>query len=94
MSDLTLFVLEADLSDLPEGHLAKLEEILLRTQKSSLSQIEEVNSALTSINEIRRKRAGEAQKPQKQKNPPSYGFRLQRFLLSAAHGSSGRASSR
>ncbi len=56
MSDLTLFVLEADLTDLSEKQLNKIEEVLLRSQNSAAQQIEDITSALKVLNDVRQSR--------------------------------------
>ncbi|MEM9782399.1 MAG: hypothetical protein AAF899_07980 [Pseudomonadota bacterium] len=65
MSDLSLFVMETDLSELPDGQLSRMEEILLRSQKSALTEIDEINSALIAINDVRRRRGGDDKKTAK-----------------------------
>ena len=49
--------------------LAKIEDILLRSQKSALSQVEDINNALAAINKIR----SEGGSTPKKKYPPPDG---------------------
>ena len=58
MSDLTVFILEADLNELQLTHLNKIEEILLRSQDSAVQELEDITSALKSLNEVRQRRDG------------------------------------
>lgn len=59
MSDLSVFVLEADLSNMSVDQLNKIEEILLRSQNSAVAEIESLTSALKCINDARLGRGGE-----------------------------------
>ncbi|WP_171095642.1 hypothetical protein [Ruegeria sp. HKCCD4318-2] len=58
MSDLTVFVQEADLNELPIAHLNKIEEILLRSQDSAVQQLENITTAIKLINDNRQRRDG------------------------------------
>ena len=71
MSDLTLFVLETDLSELSPEHLGKIEEILLRSQNSAVSQLEDITSALKCLHDLRAGGGGTKKTPTKKKKNPT-----------------------
>ncbi|MFG5384429.1 MULTISPECIES: hypothetical protein [unclassified Yoonia] len=71
MSDLTLFVLETDLSELSPEHLGKIEEILLRSQNSAVAQIEDITAALKCLHDLRAGGGGTKKTPTKKKKNPT-----------------------
>ncbi|MCG7521477.1 hypothetical protein [Ruegeria sp. Ofav3-42] len=59
MSDLTVFVQEANLNDLSIQQLNKIEEILLRSQDSAVQELESITTAVKMLNEVRQRRDGD-----------------------------------